>query len=363
MQHKSIVLGVTVLTLLFGVLELTQFYSGRKRQLDRFTIKGSSHMIDGDVEQSQRLKISTSEEAEAASVSPSESENNGSRILYLLQTESCLPSYLKSAETIGEARSCHCDVLVLSYKQPCNETPLPHVEYLFKSSPSSWGSGRNYLYDAAKKRDSEYQYYIFVDDDLILRDENGGNPWRGFEDFLRTVEPAIGALDIVDRHWLGRAQKGRLLLGCEKNISSDYISVADFDAAFNAFHREAIDYVLPYLTRFDSSSWMHAAIYAYMKIEIAFAGQAVLHTRIDGTNPKHRPYARKWPTANDWHALVEHVRGELPKRYQNTSLLLEWEQQQLKHEYMSHTVCLPPPAPHTPIQPYKYVDSLERQNS
>ena len=299
----------------------------------------------------ERLKISTSEEAVVASFGPTGSENNLSRILYLIQTESCLPSYLKSAEIIGEARSCHCDVLVLSYKQQCSETTLQHVEYRFKPS-LSWASGRNYLFETAQKRDSEYQYYIFMDDDLILRDKKGGNPWRGFEDFLRTVEPAVAAVDINKRHRLRRAHKGRRQLGCKKNIICDYISVARFDAAFNAFHREAVDYILPYSTRFDSLSWGFACLDVNMKIEITFAGQSVLHTRIDATNSQHRPYPRKWPSKKGWHALVAGVRGGLPKRYQNTSLLLEWEKDGLNHELRSHTVCLPPPIPHMPIQPY-----------
>ena len=56
-----------------------------------------------------------------------------SRFLYLLQTESCLPDGLRSIEALGNATVCHCDVLVLSYKQTCNDTPPAHVEYISAS--------------------------------------------------------------------------------------------------------------------------------------------------------------------------------------------------------------------------------------
>ena len=66
------------------------------------------------------------------------SDERLSRILYLVQTESCLPKHLNSADGIGDTNICQCDVVVLSYKQQCNEIKPPeHVEYLFNLS-ASW---------------------------------------------------------------------------------------------------------------------------------------------------------------------------------------------------------------------------------
>ena len=50
-----------------------------------------------------------------------------SRLVYLVQTESCIPKYLASPEVIGNSSNCKCDVLVLNYKERCNDTSLPHV--------------------------------------------------------------------------------------------------------------------------------------------------------------------------------------------------------------------------------------------
>ena len=44
------------------------------------------------------------------------------KILYLLQTESCLPLHLRLVDVMGNTSICMRDVFVLSYKKPCNDT-------------------------------------------------------------------------------------------------------------------------------------------------------------------------------------------------------------------------------------------------
>ena len=75
------------------------------------------------------------------------------RFLYLLQTEICLPSNLLTNEALGDG---HLDfhVIVLSFKQRCDDNSLPHVDYIFNSS-TTWTTGRNILYETAMK-------YLFV---------------------------------------------------------------------------------------------------------------------------------------------------------------------------------------------------------
>ena len=78
------------------------------------------------------------------------------RFLYLLQTESCLPDTWSSIKAFGNLTACYCDVLVLSYKLTCNDTPPAHVEYISASSPTSWSEGRNLLFGVAMMRSKEY---------------------------------------------------------------------------------------------------------------------------------------------------------------------------------------------------------------
>ena len=281
-----------------------------------------------------------------------------SRFLYLVQTESCLPSNLKSSETIGDPEICNCDVLVLSYSEVCREQPLDHVEYIFKSQ-TTWSMGRNHLFRAAMSRKEKYWYYIFIDDDVILESlENDHQPWRKYENFLRHVEPAVGGLDCTCYPFLEYAHIARSMQGCGP-MPSLYYSSPRFDAAFNGFHYQAVEYILPYLEKYDYHSWSLAALYASIKIEIFFAGHAVLPTRLYVTSLKHRPYPRNAFTNSLLISILDIVEYELPTKYRNSSVLAAWRKSKFSHEHNSRTFCVSPAPPHTPIKPFAYAKQVE----
>ncbi len=95
-----------------------------------------------------------------------------SRFLYLVQTESCLPGLLKSVEAFGDLLACQCDVLVLSYKEVCNDSALLNVEYLFNSF-TTWASGRNLLFEASMSRSEKVLIWHFRG--LFPRLQQSGN--------------------------------------------------------------------------------------------------------------------------------------------------------------------------------------------
>ncbi|XP_013380357.1 uncharacterized protein LOC106151544 isoform X2 [Lingula anatina] len=128
---------------------------------------------------------------------------------------------------------------------------------------STWSSGRNmildYAIEQAKKRgDGGYLYYIFLDNDVILQNrsephvnwkpwsEMKADPYERFEDFLLEFEPAVG---------YGRyAEPYRQHHELDKPTNIGW----DFDACFNAFHRDTLSFLLPYETSMDNSSWYNA---------------------------------------------------------------------------------------------------------
>ena len=286
------------------------------------------------------------------------------KLLYMLQTESCLPEYLE--EVIGDPSVCPCDVLVLSHRTICNEPPPRNVKYIYTGRRTSWGRGRNVLYREAMKRKQEYLYFIIMDDNIILLDREGsaessGNPWRRFEEFLVRVEPAAAAIDTEEKLWLRRAAIGRKNLGCSVDKSAEYLSVARYDATFNAFHNKTIRSILPYSLRFDHISWLFASMCTSIKIELLYAGHSVLHNRIifaSATNLTHRVYRKHWPTPKEWNAIVDKVANDLPQQYRNCSLMQGWRRDGTRHEQMSPTICLPPPPPKMSIQEFAYVDGI-----
>ena len=282
------------------------------------------------------------------------------RFLYLLQTESCIPKHLNTAETIGNNSTCQCDILVLSFKSVCKISGPPHIEYIFNSS-STWAAGRNLLYEVSRQRSEKYLYYIFMDDDIFLQikvPRSTKNPWRLFENFLMRIQPAVGVVDGSGCQYLPHIFEARKHLGCKLENKAEYVPTPRFDAAFNAFHYNAVDYILPYSQKFDSISWWYPVVYAEIKTEIIFQGHSVIHTGLLADNRLHRPYKRKAPIDRHLMNIIDEVRAELPIKYQNASLLLEWRKDVKGeiHKQQSSTICLPPPPPHMPIKPFRTLE-------
>ena len=112
-------------------------------------------------------------------------KQDGARFLYMLQTESCLLPYLQ--EVIGDPSVCPCDVLVLSFRTNCTKHPPPNVKYIFTGTRTSWGGGKNVLYEETMKREKVYLYFIILDDDIVINNksdsDSDGTPWWQFEEF------------------------------------------------------------------------------------------------------------------------------------------------------------------------------------
>ena len=266
--------------------------------------------------------------------------NKDRRILYLLQTEECLPSHLKSV--LGNSSTCQCDVVVLSYKRICTDTSLSNVRYLFNHS-TTWTTGRNLLFYTGIHH--RYLYYILMDDDIQLgwtrKVARFKDPWRSFEEFLFRVQPAVAALRI-DKQQLYGPQK------CY--VGQEYSPTVWFDAAFNAFHFKAVEHILPYWERFDKVGWLYSQLYIIVWCEIVFTGQVVMHREIHAFNNKHRPYPRdtKWKWILPM--ILKDIRERIPRNCRNSSLIREWERETSIHGMMqSSTYCLPPPLPNKTV--------------
>ena len=242
-------------------------------------------------------------------------------ILYLTQTEKCLPKYLKSPEVIGNTTACQCDVLVLSYKEECKDTSLPHVKYIFQPF-TTWTTGRNLLYATSKARDKFYLYYIFMDDDITIHvvEKSDSNPWRMFEDVLRSTQPPIAVVDPLLTY--NNIPKPK---GCESGRVTKFAQVSGFDAMFNAFHYQAVEHILPYPTKFDNVSWWYSQMFVIIICDVKFHGQVVGDTRLKANNTKHRPYPRE-NKQDAFKVMALEVENEIPEQYKDISepILQQW---------------------------------------
>ena len=109
----------------------------------------------------------------------------------------------------------------------------------------------------ARRRDKEYLYHIFMDDDIILKTKTNKYPWRMFDwDFLKEVEPAVPGISGCWQPPMYTMQEKKQ--GCTLNQTLDYLPAAWFD---EAFHYQAVKHILPYLTKHDAISWRYAGLH------------------------------------------------------------------------------------------------------
>jgi hypothetical protein len=136
--------------------------------------------------------------------------------------------------------SSSSELLGLSY-----DTPEPGFEYFPKSS---FATGRNFLLDRARKRLSEFDYFVFLDDDV---DFCRGSS-KLMEDNLRRVRPAVGVrLTEKKRMAFGVEVEGRI----RPLIRQQRLHIND--EQYLSCSRDVITdgHLLPYLTEWDRNSW------------------------------------------------------------------------------------------------------------
>jgi hypothetical protein len=252
------------------------------------------------------------------------------QLIYLVQTEICLADYLLQSGLFGDG--CQNDILVLSWKKPCTShfsLRFKHIQYIYKAN-TTWSTGRNMLYHLAKKIPKSYLYYIFMDDDIRFnftssafeeRYRSIGILWplQAFEDFLLKYEPAIGM-----PLYCSRCLRMNKITGKPETICCDRVKnlkplpeylpfTIHFDAAFNAFHKNAVDHILPYRLEHEHRSWWQSQKFVIIASELMFRGQALRFFPVAVFNEKHRAYPREdW---DNWSNIYNILKEEMPEKY------------------------------------------------
>ena len=286
------------------------------------------------------------------------------RFLYLVQTEDCLPPDLRTNESLG---NCSLDfhVLVLSYRQSCDDRSLSHVEYIFNAS-TTWTTGRNLLFTIAMKRNTAYLYYIFIDDDATAMDmRTNAVAWRAFEGILLSMEPAVMALDLPGQDYSDKVLQTHKDRGCVTE-ELEYVTGLWFDAMVNAFHYKAVKHLLPYISTFDEQTWWASQMALIVKTEILFRGQLLLHRYIRCKGSQNRPYPRDINFSSHMYGVF--TQGlDVPIAVGCVSvcartMIDQWMKFGNENGWISSTLCLPAPPPHDPVEPCRYQCSLVRDN-
>ena len=145
---------------------------------------------------------------------------------------------------------------------------------------STWNTGRNRLLKEAFLM-GEYDYYIFMDDDLVFSDSNKTkeSPFRIFEKFLLESKPAVG---ITNGSWHQE-------IFCPEN---ELCSPHYYDACFNAFRKDTLEILLPYCENYDDISWWWSHAILYTVGGLLYEGGHIQNNRINYKNLVHLDYPK-----------------------------------------------------------------------
>jgi hypothetical protein len=266
---------------------------------------------------------------------------------------------------LGNSTACSCDVIVLSYKQLCttNSSISNNVRYITKTK-STWASGRNELFFAALQMNKDYQYYIFLDDDVKLRFAASASkelmfqsPFRVFEQWLVDFEPVVGIPHYPSNEEKALPLRYRKDNGCDFNDSyRTVLSTVHFDPLFNAFHRKALHHLLPYSQNNDFECWWTSNRYVSASAEIKFRGQAVLYLVTEVDNTENRPYPRGCLNQKEENMTRQHIialRDETPIEFHNHSFFKYFIEKPFSYIHDSDTYCINPTAK-MDIVPYRH---------
>ena len=186
---------------------------------------------------------------------------------------------------------------MLSYREECKERTPSHINYIFQPQ-STFASGRNFLYYAARARKSGYHFCIFLDDDVILKfnsftppEMKELQPFRVMEDWLLDYEPVVGVLD-YQVHPGAKTVLEKRRRNCGMNATVTVLPTIFYDPLLNAFHYKAIDHILPYPTLYDNTSWWVTEKRPISLVELKFRRQGLLFAPVTVRNKKHRPYPK-----------------------------------------------------------------------
>lgn len=159
-----------------------------------------------------------------------------------------------------------------------------------------------------------------MDDDLTfsftnpayakLYPENQTSPLEAFENLLKKYEPAVG----IPFFCMIKNKKTSICYTPKISHLHEVLPVTiQFDAACNAFHRNAIKHLLPYNLMYDNVTWFNSQKFVISAADLIFRGQVLHILPITTLNTKHRKYPRK--RYDNWNLIYNLVGNNLPKKY------------------------------------------------
>jgi len=210
------------------------------------------------------------------------------KFIYLIQ---CRSKRLDEYRFLGERPES--DVLFLTWDKRENET----IYY----PGSTWAEGRNHLLKEAKKISKEYDYYIFLDDDVEF--ECGG--FAEFERMLLKYRPSVG-LPVVPK-----SRGFRKMLSFLRLKPSKVQVATKIDEQMQAFSRAVINdcLALPYPTRFDEECWWYNTELHQMAIRCFYSHSVLQINTVVVKNDAHTNYPNNFSKIRFGRIIRQYFKG------------------------------------------------------
>jgi len=183
--------------------------------------------------------------------------------LYLIQSKGNMPEIYSEIKNKKE-------YILLSYKDDTPDTTI----FLPKST---WATGRNKLREHALNLPKKYDYYIFLDEDVLL--ENNMT-FCDFEEYLNKYRPFIGN-PFLEKYYVGRT------------TNHNVTTTIWFDGLCNAFSNDAFNsnLIFPYFDYFDNRS-LYISQYAMIILCSLYGMEVVVFKDICCSNLDHSAYPK-----------------------------------------------------------------------
>jgi hypothetical protein len=185
--------------------------------------------------------------------------------LYITQTAAGLP---RIYECLRQK-----EFVLLSYKE---KTPDTHV-FLPKST---WTTGRNALREYVMSLEKQYDYYVFLDEDVVFDGYSQADGFNKLEELVNTYRPAIANPNLFNYY-------NNIIKGAEAQTTTWY------DGMCNVFSREKLwsSDIFPYVSTYDSQSWWTSQYIMIILCSI-YHIDVVLFSTLKVKNTMNSQYAR-----------------------------------------------------------------------
>ena len=189
------------------------------------------------------------------------------KYLYIVQAASNLPDIYDCLRKR--------DFILLSFKENTSDTTI----FLPKST---WTTGRNKLREYILNLKTNYEYYIFIDCDVVFSELSQENGFNKFEELLEKYTPFI-----ANPNWSDYYTKTGQILPAEAQTT------IWFDGMCNAFSKEAFfsNTIFPYVETFDNKSWWMSQYIMIILCSI-YNKEVVLFPNLKIINIEHSEYPK-----------------------------------------------------------------------